>query len=357
MKQFSVNKSDFASELEKLNNAVKKQNEDSKEEQYVMRLEDLCFSLRCAIVDLSLKFPDLTTFERYLSRLSNTYDLIYIVGLLHRCWVYIYPFCLFDRPMKSRLDIEAALDQALCKYSREGIHGYDFVKEEMEKHNFTILDTIREIQKPEVINKRKSAYREYMKGLYNITNAVCEKKHIRLNEDFTLQEALTTKLTPEQIRAVFDVIVKNGKMSSNEDTRSTFMSIFDSTINVTEGKILWLDVAKSHTPNYSTLYVLFKTMGVEMTNFNKAVICKFFKVKDIDGKEIPIHPEKLKSRKKKSSKEYGEQQTENGESAEQNTQGQTNGDNTSSDKLPKGFEEQIKEAINKHAPQETEEKA
>lgn len=40
MKQFSVNKSDFASELEKLNNAVKKQNEESKEEQYVMRLED-----------------------------------------------------------------------------------------------------------------------------------------------------------------------------------------------------------------------------------------------------------------------------------------------------------------------------
>lgn len=249
--------------------------------------------------------------------------------------------------MKSRLDIEAALDQALCKYSREGIHGYDFVKEEMEKHNFTILDTIREIQKPEVINKRKSAYREYMKGLYKITDAVCEKKHIKLNEDFTLQEALTIKLTPEQIRAVFDVVVKNGKMSSDEDTRSTFMSIFDSTINVTEGKILWLDVAKSHTPNYSTLYVLFKTMGVEMTNFNKAVICKFFKVKDIDGKEIAIHPEKLKSRKKKNSKE----------SVEQNTQGQTNGDNASSDKLPKGFEEQIKEAINKHAPQETEEKA
>lgn len=355
MKQFTVNKLDLSLEVEKLNNTIKRQNEESKEEQYVMRLEDLCFSLRCAVVDLNLKFPDLTTFERYLSRLSNTYDLIYVFGLIHQSWIYIYPSCLFDRPIKNTLDIASALDQALCKYSKGGNHDYDFVKEEMERHNFTILDTLREIENPEQITRRQGAYREYMKGLYNIAKAVCEKKHIRLNEDFTLQEALTIKLTPNQIRAVFDVVVKNGKMSSDEDTRNTFMSMFDSTINVPERKILWLDVAKSHTPNYSTLYVLFKTMGVEMTNFNKAVICKFFKVKDIDGKEIAILPEKLKSRKKKSNKNE-KQQCENETVEERLDEGQTNVDNTS-DKLSKGFEEQIKEAINKYAIQDTQRKA
>lgn len=57
----------------------------SAEEYYRDRAEYYCYMLRDAMIDLSLKFPELETFQHLLSKINNFDTFIYILSLLHKC--------------------------------------------------------------------------------------------------------------------------------------------------------------------------------------------------------------------------------------------------------------------------------
>lgn len=317
---------------EQFNNAIKNLADTYQQALYVSRLEDLCFNLKNAIIDLNLKFPCLVSFERYLLKLTDTNDLLYIMELLHQCWVYVHPNYLFDRPVKVSFNTEAYLDYVWKNSKAKDSRSFSFINNEVNRNNFTALELLYVKAYSNVQPKLEMVFRKYFDGLWEISNSVCESKQIKLAKDFTVQIALITKLTPVQIDAVFNVIIANGKIKSSNENRIIFKAMFDTTINVAEGKILWLDRAKSKSPNYASLYLLFRTMGIKMEKHEKAIICRFFQVVDEDGTEISIDPSKLKSRK---SNHDGNGEFENGR--------------TLSKQLVE-FEKQLKDAIKQSAP-------
>ena len=293
---------------DQFNNAIKKLTDTYQQALYVSRLEDLCFNLKNAIIDLNLKFPCLVSFERYLLKLTDTNDILYIMELLHQCWVYVHPNYLFDRPIKASFNTGKCLDYVWKNSKAKGNHSFSFINNEVNRNNFTALELLYVKAYSNVQPKLEQVFRKYFEGLWEISNGVCESKQIKLAEDFTVQMALVTNLTPVQIDAVFNVLAASGKINSGNDNRIIFKAMFDTTANVAEGKILWLDRAKSKTPNYASLYLLFKTMGVKMEKHEKAIICRFFKVVDENGEETGIDPLKLKSRTRN---DNGSRQSEN----------------------------------------------
>lgn len=263
-------------------------------EHIVSKLEDLCTMLKSAVTDFNLKVPPLVSFERYLHKIDpeNIKDVFYVMDMIHQCWLYLNPSFLFDRPMKSHMDVKEMIGKALNKYNGPNPDpNYDFINQEVDRQNITVLTLLAAKAYNKLDARYKNAYGKYMDGLYAICKSVCLGFDIKLDEDFTINYVLTSNLTRSQIESVYNAVANDGKMNNDQDTKTTFLSIFDSTISAVEHQILWLDVAKSRKPNYASLYVMFKTMGLKMTAFERTVICKVFTTP-----QGPIDPDQLKSR-------------------------------------------------------------
>ena len=246
---------------------------DTQQEQYVQKLEDLCFSLKCAFVEFTLKMPSLTTFERYLCKLDSSDDIIYLIGLLHQCWLYTHPFYLFDKNIKDE-DPVVALKKSL---SHKANSDYDLIEKELNRDNITELTIIHYKAYNDLEPKMQDAYQKYVEGLWNICDAVCKKKDIQLCPEFVINYSLNSALSPTQIEQVFQAVADTGRMINNVETAATFRALFSSTISAVEHKILWLDInEKNERSVYVSLRVMFEAMGVKMNRTNLRIICNAF---------------------------------------------------------------------------------
>ena len=286
--------SSFGGKLKKMEEELAVLNKHILQEQLTFRLEDLCTMLKSAVIDFNLKLPPLVSFERYLRKLTNIDDVFYVMDLVHQCWVYLHPTQLFDRSTKSTMSQEEMLDRALSKYSGTNPNpDYDFINQEVDRHNISELTIFAANSYNKMDSRYKNAYSRYMDGLLEICKSVCKSFDIELGPDFTIDYVLTTKtnLTSVQIDNVFKAVANDGKMNNDQDTAAAFRSLFNQTTSAVEQRIQWLDVSRSQKPNYASLYIMFKTMGVDMNKFHRTIICKVFTTR-----QGPIDPDQLKSR-------------------------------------------------------------
>ena len=294
-------------------NVVKKVVEkDVMQVLYVLKLEDLCYKLKRAIIDKECMLPEKISFERYLHRLMKVDDIIYTMNLLHECWLYAHPAFHFDCQPKDTMSQEDMLDKALNKFKHiepsddeDGdrsndikVSDYDFVKNEVNKHKIWASHIINYKKFTNLPKERKEECLDYLDSLWNTAKVVCEKKKIEIGTGFIINYFLITPLSPNQIKAVFNAVSQKGCMNGDNDTGATFLAMFNQTTNAVENKIMWLETTKSKAPNYAMLYTMFETMGVKMTEFEKIIICRFIRTTEGD-----IKPEQLKTRKSNQSKQ------------------------------------------------------
>ena len=258
---------------------------------YVLKLEDLCYKLKRAIIDKECMLPEKISFERYLHKLMKVDDIIHTMNLLHECWLYAYPAFHFDCQPKDTMPQEDMLDKALNKFkhiepSDDGdgdrsndvkASDYDFVKNEVGKHKIVASHIINYNKFVRLPKERKEECLDYLDSLWKTAKVVCEKKKIEIGTGFVINYFLITPLSPNQIKAVFNAVSQKGCMNGDDDTGTTFLAMFNQTTNAVENKIMWLETTKSKAPNYAMLYTMFETMGVKMTEFEKIIICRFIR--------------------------------------------------------------------------------
>lgn len=252
----------------------------------VYKLEDLCINLNKALADLSLALPPLVSFERYLHKLTNADDVSYVIDLIHLCWLYVNPSSFFDRQINPELSYDKKTDKIFSKN----------IKQDMDCHNTgnPLYLRIYKNYNSKKGRQRHGYYENYMDDLYVICNTVCKKFDIKLNEYFIISKVrfLNSKLSHTQVESVFKVVAQAGKMNDNDDNKFAFNSLFFESIFEGKKQIDWLDTTISKNPNYASLYVMFKAMGVDMTEYNRKLICERFKTP-----QGAIDPKQLKSRK------------------------------------------------------------
>ena len=232
---------------------------------YVLKLEDLCYKLKRAIINKECMLPEKISFERYLHKLMKVDDIIYTMNLLHECWLYAYPAFHFDCQPKDTMPQEDMLDKALNKFkhiepSDDGdgdrsndvkASDYDFVKNEIDKHKIVASHIINYNKFVRLPKERKKECLDYLDSLWNTAKGVCEKKKIEIGTGFVINYFLITPLSPSQIKAVFNVVSQKGCMNGDNDTGATFLAMFNQTTNAVENKIMWLETTKSKAPNYA----------------------------------------------------------------------------------------------------------
>lgn len=258
----------------------------------IYKLEDLCTMFKGAIIHYNLNYPPLTIFERYIHKIKNRDDVLYVVELLHQCWLYIHPENLINRPLKQSISQYDMLDIALSNYDENNLHPLYDLDKDTDRDNINELIISFTTNLPQ---KYKAAYGKYVDGLLSICRSVCQHFEIELDDNFTIRYILKSKLqlTTAQIDKVFKAVADEGMMNNDPDTAASFRALFESSVIAPEHKIVWLDTTKGHSPNYASLYTMFNTMGVEMDRYNRSVICKTFTTKDGNI----IKEEQIKTRK------------------------------------------------------------
>lgn len=264
----------------------------SEEEYYLSKIESCCYDLRNAMIDLSLKFPEISTFERYMFKLKSVNNIVYIMGLLHRCWCFANPRYLFDAMPKDIPDTQL-IATLLSKYQPEGVRkGVGVLKEELDrKNNFLIMAWYKAYQQN---GKVAVAFTDYMEQLYSLASKICYSKDIRLQNGFVVSDTIETLIPVDKLVKVFDVISKQFKCcSASEDNKQTFLSIFNSTICASPQPIKWTDMGSSRgkVPSLASIYTIFDALKVNMTAKAKRIICKH-----IIWQHGEITPDQIKAR-------------------------------------------------------------
>jgi len=259
---------------------------------FVLRAEELCYALRDAMIDFSLKYPTLSSFDRYIGRITNEGDLRYIVGLLHQCWLFANPNQIFNNLPKN-LTQEQLLELALTKYNESGATGFDYLKEEPFLGNNPLLLAYYTAYKKN--SQYRLTYGDYMKKLYGIVTASCKAKGLDLREGFIFNDYLTCRIDYSTQEKVYKVAVGEKLFDDNQENRHTFFSLFPTSPMAPAGRIKWLvQNEKNGEPSYSSLYVFLETIGVNMhSKREKEVVCRHFV--DCQGQYIKV--EQLKVRK------------------------------------------------------------
>ena len=261
--------------IDVLNSQVAKiENQMLREEvTYVQKLEDYCLMLRNAVLDLNLKLPPIVSFERYLTKIADISNVLYVMELLHECWIFLHPDFLFQRLTKvemspDKISVDQMLNLVFDDSNVAVIDRNDFnpLKIEHAKAIYSLSARL------------KSSYGDYMENLLSICKRVCQSFNIVLSENFTTSISLTShkELSVAQIDSVFTVMADEGLMTNTTETRAAFRAMFDNVLTAVETRIEWLDKAKNKSPNYASLYVMFDALGVEMSTSNKDIICRVF---------------------------------------------------------------------------------
>lgn len=264
-----------------------------EEQYYVSQLEYYCYKLRDAIIDISLKYPELETFERYFNKIKEYDSMIYILSLLHKCWCFANPQYLFDTTPKSYSYEE--VDKCLGKLTPGSPrYGTDMLKEEFgKKYNPLCAKYYKEYLSS---GGMKLCYGDYMDNLYQIVSLLCRKFNIKLDKRFIIVQSLKTEsnLSPCQLKGVFEIISAKFKCCENNETNlQVFISMFDTTVSVPEGTIMWKDIGSSRgkEPSLASIDTVFRSLGVKMNLHNKTIISRY-----ITWQNGKIIPEQIKPR-------------------------------------------------------------
>ena len=167
----------------------------SKEEYYLSKVETFCYDLRNAMIDMSLKFPEISTFERYFRKLEDYDNVVYIIGLLHKCWCFAHPTYLFDTIPKD-LSFEG-VKNILSKYqSGSKRYGMDELNEEFSKKNTPLLLAYYKAYHKE--GEMALCYEDYMESLYFSVEKKCSSYGINLESSFVIRTTIRTDKTPQQ---------------------------------------------------------------------------------------------------------------------------------------------------------------
>ena len=256
-------------------------------EIYVLRAEELCYALRDAIIDFTLKYPSHSTFERYLGLITDEGDLKYIIKLLHECWIFANPYYLFNGDPKD-LSAEEMIERALSRYS----NGFDYLKEAFTPgiNHLWIEHYNNYVKSPE----KGHAYEDYLKELFRLTENICQARDIKLREGFVIDNDLGCNISYSEQDRVYDMAVENKLFDDTKDNRHTFFSLFPTSPEEPRGQIRWMvKNEKKEGPSYASLYVFLESIGVNMhSRLEKEVICKNF----LNYKGEPIEVDKLKYR-------------------------------------------------------------
>lgn len=249
----------------------------SAEEFYVSKIESLSYQLRDAILDLSLKFPELNTFERYIMRLNDYESFIYIISLLHKCWCLVYPDYLFSNVPKD-LQTNSVTDMTLANESvKSSLIAKIKIKEEVYKDfNPLFINYYRSYQQAGTI---RTYFSKYIADLYKIFNLCAYKWGIQLNDNFTISYSLKTDCTSPQLKSVFKIVSQDYRCCDDNDRNlRIFLSMFNSINTSPEGTIQWQEKSNSRSkePSLASLYTLFHSLDIDMNLHNRIVICKFF---------------------------------------------------------------------------------
>ena len=263
----------------------------SRDKYFVSKVEDCCYKLRDAMIDVSLKFPEISTFEHYLKEIKDYDDIVYILGLLHKCWCFAHPDFLFNAVPKN-LSADEIL-QKLSVYQSDSPRGKsNILKEELDKkHNHLLIAYYRAYQEA---GKMTLCYGEYMDRLYKIVSDLICRSGIEINNNFTFIPGIKTDKTPEQLERVFYVFSRQFNCcDDSEHNLRIFISMFNTSISAPNGAIDWHDIGsgKNKSPSIAAIYTIFNAIDVEMNLHNKTIICKYFKWPN--GK---LTPDQIKSR-------------------------------------------------------------
>lgn len=270
---------------------------EMKEREYnLSKLEDCCYRLRDAIIDVSLKFPEICTFKRYIDKIFVYDDLVYVTKLLHKCWCFAHPHYLTNTVSKNLSDNEM-LEMALSKFKHGASHeGTGLLTEELDKTMNPLISAY--IRKRVGSNFMALCYDEYLKNLHGIVEDKFKtmKKGVDLLDSFIVNRHLhsSKNLTVKQLSSAFDVFAKQFSCCQDTDkNRSVFLSLFDVSYHVDEGEIFWEDLgsAKGQLPSIASIYTIFDTLGIELNQFNKEIICEH-----ICYGNGNINPEQIKPR-------------------------------------------------------------
>lgn len=262
------------------------------EEYYLSKVEECCYKLRDALIECSLKYPEINTIERYLCKLEKYDSVVYVIGLLHRCWCFANPGYLFN-PMPKDLSLDQMLDMAMSKYnSNSPRYKIGTLKEELNKESTPLISAYyRAYQHSEWM---AMCYQSYMDELFQLVARVCDSFNINLSEGFIISDTIKNDKNPSQLKRAFEVLCKSQCCTKSESNLRSFLSIFDSTIIAPEEPIYWIDIGSSRgqSPSIASIYTTFSALGVDMNMHNKTIICKH--IVNQDGTRIS--PEQLKAR-------------------------------------------------------------
>ncbi len=263
-------------EIKRQNMEIKRQNIEIKSQNIIDKLENFCTMLKSAIIELSLNVPSLVYFERYMKKIEEKDDFIYVISLLHECVIFLYPSSLFLRPVK-RLDLSDLFDSSDSATNDK----IPSIKEETLRDNYSGLTILHHNAFNHLDSNIQQVYKKYVNGLQKTCQDISNKFGIHISNMFTIEYVLKVdNLNLEIIDRVFDAVAKEGKMKNDNQTKIDFRSLFPESEIAIENQIQWMDVSKNGGPNYSSLYILFETLGVSMNDYNKKVICNVFTTKD-----------------------------------------------------------------------------
>ena len=255
---------------------------------YVLRAEELCYALRDALIDFSLKYPSHSTFERYLGLITDEGDLKYIIKLLHECWLFANPYYLFNGLLKDPSAPEM-IERVLSTYS----NGFDYLKEAFTPgiNHLWIEHYNNYVKSPE----KQLAYEDYLNELFRLTENICQARDIKLREGFVIDNDLGCNISYSEQERVYDMAVENKLFDDTKGNRQTFFSLFSTSPEEPRGQIRWMvKNEKNEDPSYATLYEFFEAIGVDMhSRREKEIICKHF----LDCYGQPIKVNQLKFRK------------------------------------------------------------
>lgn len=202
----------------------------------------------------------------------------------------INPTLFFDKQFKKDFPQDVILSRYLTKYSGNKVY-----ISELNKNAPTPL-IMRHFQSMELTLKEE--YGQYFRELWTISKSVCLKHNIELGENFVCIEYLITQYTTPVLENVFDVLVNNGYIKGTNEEKTTFLSMFSTSVIVAEKPILIIKEARNGNINVSFLYVLFtKLLGKhELSYKDKEIICRYFAPA---SSEEGIDPKSIKARSSK----------------------------------------------------------
>lgn len=281
---------EIAEDLAKLKEVIQK-NIATKDDIYMLKLDECCNSLSHAIIFDSLDLPSISSFSFFLKRLNDYGVFKYVLQRIHECWMLANYSTFLDSPTKEKDTIEL-IQSALSKYTSNRCNtDYDIVQEELNAPINTIIAST--YYKKMMGNKRIEFYRTYLNELYKEVKGHTYIDCYSIGESFIPVCSLNVNLSRTELCALFTELVSAGYIEDNDANKHSFLALFSNTLQKPYAKIKWLDKnKKNNTPSIASLYTLFISLEIEMTPRNKKIICSLFD--DADGE--PISVERLKPR-------------------------------------------------------------